>query len=346
MQGFPRTLARRLWACCLLASVAAYAAPGDAPLALEGRTPLPGYDGDFDHFTADVAGHRLFLAGEDGGSLEVFDLRDGRHLRSVKNIGTPHALHYLAPENRLLVTNSGKGGMSLLLDASTFRRVGEIASTPGADAMGYDASADHVWIVAGGKNAQPKRPYTTVADVDPHTGRVAGTVTFDTDFVEGVAVEQKGARAFVNVAGASEVAVVDKRTHEVLARWRLSAGRQNSAIALDEARGRLFVVTRKPFRLVVLDTRDGRMVASMDAPQRTNDIFWDAQARRLYLTGDGYVATVAQRDADHYEELARVPSAKGAKTGFLAAREGLLYVAVAGTKDTPAAVLRYRVRQE
>ena len=37
------------------------------PLHLLSRTDLPGYDGDFDHFGADIKGNRLFLAGEDGG---------------------------------------------------------------------------------------------------------------------------------------------------------------------------------------------------------------------------------------------------------------------------------------
>ena len=40
-------------------------------LQLIGRTELPGYSGDFDHFTADVKGNRLFLAAEDHGTLEV-----------------------------------------------------------------------------------------------------------------------------------------------------------------------------------------------------------------------------------------------------------------------------------
>src|SRR5437773_10509148 len=62
-------------------------------LHLLGRTALPGYQGDFDHLAADVKGERLFLAGEDGGTLEVFDLRSGTHLRSVGGLQTPHAIH-------------------------------------------------------------------------------------------------------------------------------------------------------------------------------------------------------------------------------------------------------------
>ena len=106
---------------------------------------------------------------------------------------------------------------------------------------------------------------------------------------------------------------------------------------------RLFVVTRKPFKVVVLNTDTGRSIASFDAPQRSNDMFFDKGNHRLYVTGDDYVATFQQRDADHYEELSRVKSDKGAKTALLVPDLGLLYVVVAGSKTTPAGLLRYRI---
>lgn len=331
---------------CALAFGAAHAQDAAAPLQLAGRTPIAGYDGDFDHLAADVGGHRLFVAGEDGNTLELFDLRDGRHLRTVRGMDAPHAMRYLPREHRLLVTHSGGDGQAMLLDAASFRRLGSVPLTPGADAMGYDPSLEHAWIVAGGKNSEPHRPYTTVAEVDARSGRVLGELRFDTDFVEGVAIEQQGGRAFVNVAGLHQVAVVDKHTHRVLQTWTLQEGRDNSAIALDEAHGRLFVVTRKPFQLLVLDTHDGHTVARFDAPQRTNDMFWDPGHGRLYLLGDDYVASFQQVDADHYRELPHVASAHGAKTGLLVPQLGLLYVAVAGSKQQPAALLRYRLKND
>src|SRR5206468_11005668 len=87
-------------------------------LKLLGRTELAAYQGDFDHFGADVDGNRLFLAGEDGGTLEVFDLRTGAHLKTVPGMETPHAIHYEAKTNRLVVSNSGDG-LTKVLDGAT-----------------------------------------------------------------------------------------------------------------------------------------------------------------------------------------------------------------------------------
>lgn len=316
-------------------------AAGDT-LRLLGRTEVPGFEGDFDHFAFDVKGNRLFLAGEEKGTLEVFDLASGKHVKTVEGLEEPHAILYMPAHNRLIVSNSGDG-MTKVLDAKTYAVVDTIKLTPGADVMSYDASSKSVWIVTGGKNASKKLTGTTVAVVDPATGKSHGQIKFDTDFTEAIAFEQKGHRAFVNVSGKHYVAVIDKKTHKTIATWPIKEGQNNAPMALDEPNKRLFIVTRKPFKLVVLDTDTGASVASLDAPQRTNELVFDKANRRIYLTGDDYISVIEQKSADKYDEIARVPSAKGAKTAILVPEMNRLYVAVAGKGAEKASVLRYEV---
>ena len=331
-------VALALFACLTcLASIAA-----DEPLRLLGRTYVPDFEGDFDHFGADVKSNRLFLAGEDKGTLEVFDLKSGKHLKTVKGLDSPHAIHFVPGKNRIIVTDSGDG-MTKVLDATTYAVLGTIKLIPGADVMSYDPSTRLVWIVTGGKNASAKMKDTTVFVVDMETGKVVGDLKFDTDFTEGIVAEQNGNRVFINVAGKHHVAVVDKKTRKVIATWPVKEGENNAPIALDEAGKRLFVVTRKPFKLVVIDTDTGKSVASFDAPQRTNELMFDKGNKRLYLAGDDHVAVFQQVDADHYREIARVPSDKGAKTAILVPELNRLYVAVAGKGATKASVLQYEV---
>ncbi len=318
------------------------AAAADETLRLLGRTDVPSFEGDFDHFAADVKGNRLFLAGEEKGTLEVFDLKSAKHLKTVRGFEEPHAIHFMPDTNRLIVTDSGDG-MSKVVDGKTYEIVGTIKLAPGADVLGYDASTRRAWIVTGGKNASKKMKETIVSEIDPATGKHLGDVRFPTDFTEGIAAEQSGNRIFINVAGMHHVAVVDKETRKVIATWPISEGQNNAPIGLDEANKRLFVVTRKPFKLVVLDTDTGKSIASFEAPQRTNELQFDAANRRIYLTGDDYIAVFRQKDADRYEELARVKSEKGAKTALLVPELNRLYVAVAGKGPVRAAVLQYEV---
>lgn len=337
-----KTIASILCASLLAGAAISPALGAAEPLRLLGRTEVPGFEGDFDHFAADVQGNRLFLAGEEKGTLEVFDLKSGKHLKTVEGLEEPHAIHFMPGTNRILVTNSGDG-MSKVLDAKTYAIVDTLKLTPGADVMGYDPSSGSVWIVTGGKNASKKLPDTTVAVLDPATGKARGEVKFDTNFTEGIAFEQKGSRAFINVAGKHSVAVVDKKTHKVIATWPVKEGENNAPIGLDEAGKRLFVVTRKPFKFVAIDTDTGKSVASLDAPQRTNELIVDSANRRIYLTGDDYISVIQRKGADDYVEIARVPSDKGAKTAILVPSLNRLYVAVAGKGPVKASILQYEV---
>src|SRR6516162_5379959 len=108
------------------------AVAADQPLRLLGRTDLATYEGDFDHFAADVKGNRLFLAGEDGGTLEVFNLRTGAHVKTVPGMETPHAIHFEPKTNRLIVSNSGNS-LSKVLDGKDYSVVDTIKLVPGAD---------------------------------------------------------------------------------------------------------------------------------------------------------------------------------------------------------------------
>ncbi|MDP9123288.1 MAG: WD40 repeat domain-containing protein [Pseudomonadota bacterium] len=326
----------------ILPAMHALAAPDSTPLRLVQRIDVPGFDGDFDHFGVDLKGNRLFLAGEDKGTLEIFNLRTGKHLKTVDGLEEPHAIHFVPQSDKVMVSNSGDG-LSKILDGKSYAVVGTIRVRPGADVMSYDASTNQLWMVTGGKNASAKLPHTFVNVVDASTGSPKGEFELDTDFTEAIAFEQKGHRAFINVSGKSCVAVIDKDTRKMLATWPIKEGLNNAPMALDEADKRLFVVTRKPFRLVVLDTDTGATIASFDAPQRTNDLIYDKANHRLYLAGDDHVAVFDQADADHYAEVARIPSDKGAKTAILVPELHRLFVAVAGKQPTKAGVLEYDV---
>ena len=312
-----------------------------APLKLVGDAKLPGYTGDFDHFAVDTKGGKLFLAGEDGAELEVFDLGSGAFVKSIKGYGVPHSLLLMPQRNELLVIDGKKP--SPVLDATTLVQKRTIKLPPGADSVAYDASTKHLWVVTGGKDVP--QPDCNLLEIDPVTGKVFKSVHFDDNHVEALAVEQNGDRLFINVTGKNYMAVVNKRTGQIVQRWPIKEAEQNAAVAFDEPNHRLFIVARKPGTLVVLNSETGATVATFKAPERSDQVVWDQANRRIYVTGgDGYIGVFQQNDADHYTELARVPSAPGAKTAILAPSLNRLYVAASpGEAKTGGAVLRFDV---
>jgi hypothetical protein len=332
--------------CCALVcatSVAAVAA--DDPLRLADRRDLPGYTGDFDHFEYDLKGNRLWLAAEDHGTLDVFDLDTLKIQKSVKGIvATPHGVLYVPEKNRLVVTDTGGDMLTRVIDASSYKVTGTIKlAAPGADALGYDASRKRLYVANGGRDAKMQETYLSV--VDPVTLERHGDLKFDTDKVEAMAIESKGNRLYVNVTGKNVMVVVDKTTLAVLATWPIKEAEQNAPVAFDEANKRLFIIARKPGMLIILNADTGATVASFKAPEHCDQVIWDGANRRIYaLGGEGYIGVFQQKDADHYKELARVRSAQGAKTGILVPELNRLYVAVSpGEGKTGGAILRYDI---
>ena len=335
--------------CSLLLTAAVACAPAFAqsaapePLKLVGKTDLAGYTGDFDHFAVDLAGNRLFLAAEDHGTLEVFDLKSGKHLKTVKeSIDTPHSIFYMPDKNRLLVTDSGES-MTKVLDATTYKVVDTIKLVPGADSIGYDSSTKHLYVVTGGKDVKMNECF--LAEIDPETGKHIGDLKFDSNHTEAMAVEQNGPHLYINVTDKNYLAVVDKATRSVVATWPIKEAEQNAPIAMDEPAHRLFVVTRKPGKLVVLNADTGASIASFTAPERTDEVIFDKANKRIYvLGGQGYIGVFQEDDPDHYRELARIPSGPGAKTGILVPQLNRLFVAQSpGEAKTGAAVLQFAV---
>ncbi len=285
----------------------------------------PGYSGDFDHFGVDVKGNRLFLAAEDHGTVELFNLKTGKHERTLTGVQTPHAFIYLPKHNRLIVTDSGKG-MTKILDATTYKVVGHIKLAPGADSAAYDPSTGHLYLVTGGKDVGMKDCFLN--EVDPLTGHVYAKLRFDSDHTEAVKAEQHGNRLFVNVADHNYVAVVDKKTLKEIARWPLSGAQTNLTMALDEADHRLFVGTRNPSKLFVLNTDTGATVAMLDAPATSDGLFWDSARKRVYLPGgDGHLGVFQQVTPDLYAARPWIPSAIGAKSGIVVPELDRLYLA-------------------
>ncbi|HEX3843017.1 MAG TPA: hypothetical protein VHV80_01545 [Steroidobacteraceae bacterium] len=317
------------------------AATSAHPLALLHRSNLPGYDGDFDHLFADTGENKLFVAAEDHGTVEVFNLKTGEHLKTLTTFKTPHAFFLVPGTHRLIVTDDSD---PRIIDDRTYQVLGKIDLAPGADTQYYDAATGHLFIVSGGGDVNLKNCWLN--EIDPTTGHVLRQLKFDSDHVEAVQAEQHGDRMFINIADKNEVDVIDKKTLRVIDHWPIVGAATNLSMALDEPDHRLFIVTRKPTQLFVLDTENGRTVASLDAPAVNDGVYFDALRKRIYLPGAvGEIGVYQQVDPDHYREIARVPSVPGGKSELFAPQLNELFVAISPQYSKPpaGAVLWYKV---
>src|SRR3979411_3344980 len=99
----------------LLAAVpASVLAQTKEPLKQVATIPLPGLkDGDFDHFAPDVAGHRLFLTGEENEKVFVLDTRTKKLIHTIEHVKAPHAILYRDDLKKLFVAEGDASAVNV-----------------------------------------------------------------------------------------------------------------------------------------------------------------------------------------------------------------------------------------
>jgi DNA-binding beta-propeller fold protein YncE len=316
-----------------LALACARAGGDDAPagaLVLERTIPLPGVAGRIDHLALSPDGKRLAIAALGNHTVEIVGLDEGRVAHRIKEIPTPCGVVYVAKPARLAVTAAGDGTLRLF-DAATCEPAGRIDIGDDADNLRLDAATGRLYAGVGDG---------AIAVVEG--GRKIASIRIDAH-PESFQLEEGSDRIFVNVPGAGHVAVLDRKAGKVLATWPLTAARANYPMAVIPARKRLLVGCRRPSRLLVLDTKDGRVVADVEISRDADDVFFDAKANRIYVAcGEGYVDVLSADEAAGYKRLGRVKSARGARTCLFDPKGRRLFVAAPRGEGKDAAVLVFR----
>jgi YVTN family beta-propeller protein len=314
-----------------------------APLKLVETIPLPGLkDGDFDHFAPDVDGHRLFLTDEENDKVDVLDTATNKRIHTIEDTKAPHAILYRKDIKKLFVVE-GDASAVKVYDSDTYKPVGEIKVSIDADSIAYDPATNYLYVVNGGREAHT--PYSLISVIDTNTSKKLRDIKINSNHVEALALEKSGPRLFCNISGQNAVGVMDRNMSILSATWPLPPGDTlNVAMAFDEADHRLFVSTRNPGRLVVLNSDSGKVITDLPAVGLVDDMVYDAGNKRIYLAGDAFLDVFEQKDADHYALLARVPGSFRAKTGILVPELNRYYLGVPHHENKDAEVRVYEIQ--
>jgi YVTN family beta-propeller protein len=306
------------------------ATQSNEPLRLEKTIPLPDVQGRIDHMSIDVKNHRLFVAALGNNTVEVIDTEQGKRIRTIPGLHEPQGVLYLPEANRLYVAN-GDDGTLRIFDGSSYEFIKSIKLGDDADNVRFDPGKKHVYVGYGsGALAVTSEDGTKIADIslDAHP--------------ESFQLEKNGPRLFVNLPKSRKVAVVDRTQGSVLATWGTGGVFSNYPMALDEDDQRLFIVCRLPARLVVLDTKTGKVIQKLPVIGDSDDVFYDRARRRIYATGgEGGISVYQQQGPDRYQAIAKLQTVKGARTGFFSPDLNQLFVAVRRQGSEPAAIRIY-----
>src|SRR6266516_3027679 len=296
----------RMLPIAIITLIALQSVSGQEPLTLVRSIDLPRVEGRIDHLSIDAAGQRLFVAALGNNTVEVLDIKSGSHVKSVPGFHEPQGIAIVADAKLVAVAN-GQGEGLQLLNADDYRPARMIQLGDDSDNVRYDASAKHVYVGFGSG---------ALAAVSPTDGKVISQVKL-AGHPESFQLERSGSRVFVNVLTADHIAVVDRGAMKVIAMWPVVSAKSNFPMALDEANHRLFIGCRRPAKLLVYDTASGKEVASVDIVGDTDDLFYDAARKRLYISGgDGYLDVFQNQDGNRLARVPHMSTAAGARTSL------------------------------
>jgi len=266
------------------------------------KTLHVGGEGGWDYVTADPESHRLFVTRTT--HTLILDTDSGKALGDVPGQKVAHGVAIVPRLNRGFITDGG--GSGAVFDLKTYSLLGRLAAVPDADGIIYDPGTDRVLISAGDSNAL----LTFKPDIDPQSGKIDPPIPLD-GAPEFLAADGQG-KAFVNLEDKDVVAVVDLNARKVIARWPVAPGGKPVGMSMDRTGHRLFVGCRNPQKLVVMNTENGTVEASLSIGAGVDaTAFTDGQAFASCRDGSLTVAGLKNGKLE-LEQTVKTP--EGART--------------------------------
>ena len=278
-----------------------------------------GGEGSWDYVQFDPATDRLFVA-RVGGVLAL-------DVRSMKPVGTIPALAgtrvhgvALAEDLGLGMTGNGADKTSTVFDLKTLRTTAEVALPYAADAVTYDGFS-HAAIAVGADDPH-------VMAFDPKTGKLVADLKMPGS--PEASVPDGHGQLYVTLSDTNEVGRIDTRSWTVADHWAVGGGcEEPTPIAMDTARGRLFVGCRSKV-LVVVDPGRRTPVAVVPIGEGVDSLAFDPARGLIFVScNDGTVTVIAAQGASSYSVAQTVKTQAGARTMALDPGDDRLFLPAA-----------------
>lgn len=276
----------------------------------------------WDYVTVDPQAHRLYV-----GHRERVDVIDTRTQKLVLQLSPTPGVHGAAPATDLgkVFTSNGAENAMGVFDASSGKPTRTVAVGQGPDAIVYEPVTHRVFTFNGHSS--------DVTAIDARTLQVLA-LSIPAGGKPEFAVADGHGLVYFNVEDKGELAVLDATTLKIKSHYSLAPCQEPSGLALDP-RGRLYSVCQNGV-MVISDPSQGRVIGQApigrgpDGAARLDGKAYSANGR------DGTISVVAETSPGHFDTVATIPTALGART--LAADPGLhaLYSPTADFKSEPA----------
>ena len=169
----------------------------------------------------------------------MLDIDTGKILREIKGVLKPHAVLYRYDLDRIYITDGVDGSLKIF-DGKTYELRQRIELKKDADSIGYDHLGKLLYVVSGGKDAGES--FSLLSVIDTTTEKKITDIKLDGETLEAMALDVYRPKLYIDNPAKNEIDVINRWNLSVIAKWPVTMGKRNVAMALDEAHQRLFTV--------------------------------------------------------------------------------------------------------
>jgi hypothetical protein len=288
-----------------------------------------GGEGRWDYLTVDPEHNLLFVPRTT--HTMVLDARTGKTVADIPGQKRNHGVAIAASAGRGFITD-GEDASVTVFDLKTYAVLGKIKAAEDADGVIYDPGSGKVLVVCGDAGVViPIAP-----DLDVTTGKADAAVELGGK-PEFLAADGRG-RAYINLVDKDQVAVVDTKAMKMVNKWPTTPGGSPVGMSMDVAHHRLFIGCRKPQKLVVMDSDDGKVIAALPIGAGVDATKFDGDA--FASCGDGTLTVARETAPGQFEVVQTVKTPMGARTTGLDPMTHTLYLPTAEFEPASAGQTR------
>jgi YVTN family beta-propeller protein len=307
---------------------------GEKYLQLSKTIILPNVKGRIDHLDINVKEKIVYVAALGNNTLEVVDLTNGKVIHTIHGLDEPQGVSYISQTNEIFIANGGSGDCDFY-NASTFEKKVSIHLSSDADDVRYDSANQKIYVGYGEGG---------IAVIDANTHKQTGDVKLPAH-PEGFQIDNSANVILVNVPDKNMIGVIDLIHLKLIDSRKRNSPTANFPIAIDEPNQTAFIGYRHPAKLVVLDTKTGKEISSYDMVSDVDDLYFDKEKKRIYISGGGGYINVFQQDATRkFSRITNMPTRNGARTSLLIPQLKLFVLAEQAESESPAQLLVYNTK--
>jgi DNA-binding beta-propeller fold protein YncE len=330
----PRTLIIVILICsCIYSCKSQSRSFGTEYLELIKVIPLAGIKGRIDHLDVNLKDHILYMAALGNNTLEAISLTTGKVVNTVNGLDEPQGVGYIPQHHEIIVANGGNG-KCYFYNAGTFEKIETVKLSSDADDVRFDSIERKIYVGYGSGGI-------AVIDADSH--KQISDIKLPAH-PEGFQLDKALNALYVNLPGASSIGVANIIENKLMQQWPNNKLSANFPMFVDTKKHSVFIGYRHPSKLVIIDGKNGKVVSSNDITGDTDDLFYDAETRRLYISGGSGTINIFQEDGGIFKQIANIITRKGARTSLLIPSLHLFVVAAPAELGHEAELLVFRTK--